>query len=76
VIKLYQIFEKRYACLRYLDELSNDARGQSTGAYQVIEKFVKPSGNSGRVCVPRNWIGKRVKVFLLEPIAENEQIDE
>jgi putative transposon-encoded protein len=37
-------------------------------AYQVIEKIVKSSGNSGRVYVPKEWVGKKVKVFLLEPI--------
>ena len=42
-------------------------------AYQVLEKFVKPSGNSGRVYVPKEWIGKRVKVFLLEPVDEAEE---
>ena len=47
-----------------------------TTAYQVIDKTVKPIGNSGGILVPKKWIGKRVKVFLLEPVAENEQIDE
>lgn len=42
-------------------------------AYQVIEKFVKSSGNSGRVYVPKEWIGRRVKVFLLEPVDDREQ---
>lgn len=42
-------------------------------AYQVIEKFVKPSGNSGRVYVPKEWVGKRVKVFLLDPVNETEE---
>lgn len=37
-------------------------------AYQIIEKTVKPSGNSGRVYVPVDWIGKKVKVVLLEPL--------
>ncbi len=37
-------------------------------AYEVIEKEVKLSGNSGRVYVPKEWVGKRVKVMLLEPI--------
>jgi putative transposon-encoded protein len=37
-------------------------------AYQVIEKEVKSSGNSGRVYVPKDWIGKRVKVLLLDPL--------
>lgn len=39
-------------------------------AYQVIEKTVKASGNSGRVYVPKEWVGKKVKVFLLEPITK------
>lgn len=37
-------------------------------AYQVIEKTVKSSGNSGRVYVPKEWIGKRVKVLLMDPL--------
>jgi putative transposon-encoded protein len=41
-------------------------------AYQVIEKVVKASGSSGRVYVPPDWIGKRVKILLLEPIAADE----
>lgn len=38
--------------------------------YQVIEKIVKAAGNSGRVYVPNNWVGKRVKVVLLEPVED------
>jgi putative transposon-encoded protein len=41
-------------------------------AFQVVEKLVKPSGNSGRVYVPKEWIGKRVKIFLIEPINGEE----
>lgn len=41
-------------------------------AYQVIEKTVKASGNSGRVYVPKEWVGKKVKVFLLEPASEEK----
>jgi len=37
-------------------------------AFQVIEKTVKTSGNSGRVYVPKDWVGKKVKVLLLESI--------
>jgi putative transposon-encoded protein len=39
-------------------------------AYQIVEKTVKQSGNSGRVYVPVEWVGKKVKVALLEPIIE------
>ena len=35
--------------------------------FEMLEKQVKKSGNSGRVYVPVEWIGKRVKVVLLEP---------
>jgi len=41
-------------------------------AYQVIEKIVKLSGNSGRVYVPKEWVGKKVKIFLLEPASEEK----
>jgi putative transposon-encoded protein len=41
-------------------------------AYQIVEKKVKASGNSGRVYVPKEWVGKKVKVFLLEPVTEEE----
>lgn len=39
-------------------------------AYQIIEKTVKPSGNSGRVYVPVDWVDKKVKVVLLEPLED------
>ncbi len=41
-------------------------------AYQVIEKTVRASGNSGRVYVPKEWVGKKVKLFLLEPVTNGE----
>jgi len=37
-------------------------------AYQIVEKVVKLSGNSGRVYVPIDWVGKKVKVVLIEPL--------
>jgi len=40
-------------------------------AYQVIEKVVSAGGNSGRVYVPKEWIGKRVKIVLIEPLDHN-----
>ena len=38
---------------------------QLTG-FEMIEKQVNQSGNSGRVYVPFEWIGKRVKIILIE----------
>ncbi len=40
-------------------------------AYQIIEKTVKQSGNSGRVYVPIEWVGKKVKIVLLEPLEKH-----
>jgi putative transposon-encoded protein len=37
-------------------------------AYQVVEKVVSAGGNSGRVYVPKEWIGKRVKIVLVDPM--------
>jgi len=34
--------------------------------YEVLEKVVREGGNSGRVYLPKSWIGKRVKIILLE----------
>jgi putative transposon-encoded protein len=34
--------------------------------YEMLEKKVNKSGNSGRVYVPMEWLGKNVKVILLE----------
>jgi len=36
--------------------------------YEAIEKVVTASGNSGRIYAPADWIGKRVKLILLEPL--------
>ena len=34
--------------------------------FEMLEKQVKRSENSGRVYVPVEWIEKRVKIILLE----------
>lgn len=33
---------------------------------EVLEKCVKPSGSSGKIYLPSEWIGRRVKVVKLE----------
>lgn len=43
----------------------------SLDAYQVIEKVVRAGGNSGRVYVPKEWIDKRVKIVLVEPLVSD-----
>lgn len=34
--------------------------------FEMLEKRVTKSGNSGRVYVPIEWIGKKVKIILVE----------
>ena len=33
---------------------------------EMIEKEVKQSGNSGRVYLPLEWVGKHVKIIRIE----------
>ena len=33
---------------------------------EMIQKEVKPSGSSGRVYLPPDWIGKHVKIIRLD----------
>ena len=44
----------------------------NTEAYQVLDKTVKSIGNSGGILVPKKWVGRRVKVLLLEEVDEEE----
>jgi putative transposon-encoded protein len=34
--------------------------------YEILEKIPELGGNSGRVYVPKSWIGKKVRVVLIE----------
>jgi putative transposon-encoded protein len=43
----------------------------TTRAYEVIERPVKSMGNSGGIYLPKDWIGKMVKILLIEPLDEN-----
>ncbi|NOQ53097.1 MAG: DUF2080 family transposase-associated protein [Thermoplasmata archaeon] len=33
---------------------------------EMLEKEVKKSGNSGRIYLPPDWIGKRVKIIRID----------
>jgi putative transposon-encoded protein len=37
----------------------------------VIDRPVKAMGNSGGIYLPKEWIGKQVKVLLIEPIEKS-----
>ena len=45
-------------------------REVTTKCYGSIDSKVGEGGNSGRVYVPKSWMGKRVTVLLLEPPVE------
>lgn len=34
--------------------------------FEMLEKQVNKSGNSGRVYTPIEWVGKKVKIILVE----------
>jgi len=34
--------------------------------YEVVEKKAERGGNSSRVYVPKHWLGKKVRVVLIE----------
>ena len=34
--------------------------------YEVVEKKPERGGNSARIYVPKHWIGKKVRVVLIE----------
>ena len=38
-----------------------EVRGQ-----EMLEKVVKRSGNSGRIYLPPDWVGKRVKIIRVD----------
>jgi len=42
-------------------------------AYEVIERTVKGRGTSGGVYLPVGWIGKRVKILLLDPVESESE---
>ena len=62
----------KYLLYGYILRGMNEQMEIKVLAFQVVEKVVKVSGNSGRVYVPKEWVGKKVKVFLLEPVANGE----
>lgn len=52
--------------------MSSDTMEVTLNAYQVIEKIATATGSSAHVFVPKEWAGKKVKVFLLEEISGKE----
>ncbi|OPY77350.1 MAG: hypothetical protein A4E64_01155 [Syntrophorhabdus sp. PtaU1.Bin058] len=54
--------------LKDVDELKNVLGKVKFEVYgeEMLEKTVKQSGNSGRVYLPPEWIGKHVKIIRID----------
>ncbi len=44
----------------------NDPSKFEVYGQEMIEKTVKKSGNSGRIYLPPDWVGKRVKIIRVD----------
>lgn len=42
----------------------------TTKCYAIIDRVAGPAGNSARVHIPKAWVGKKVRVLLLDPLEE------
>ncbi|MHA2298386.1 MAG: DUF2080 family transposase-associated protein [Candidatus Hodarchaeales archaeon] len=38
--------------------------------FEMLDRKVKQSGNSGRIYLPKDWIGKRVKIIRVSKLDE------
>lgn len=47
-------------------ELPTDKVKFEVYGQEMIEKTVKSSGNSGRIYLPPDWVGHRVKIVKIE----------
>ena len=45
--------------------MQKEVKLELTG-FEMLEKQVNKSGNSGRVYLPIEWAGKKVKIILIE----------
>lgn len=45
--------------------MKKETKIELTG-FEMLEKQVNKSGNSGRVYLPVEWVGKKVKIILVE----------
>jgi putative transposon-encoded protein len=41
-----------------------------TEFYDYLVKTVSTTGNSGHILVPKEWVGKKVKILLVEPLGD------
>jgi putative transposon-encoded protein len=63
--------QKKETGLKETGMESQDSRNISKTKFEVfgeemIEKEVKPSGNSGRVYLPLDWVGTHIKIIRID----------
>jgi len=73
---LCQLDENMVALKREMDQKEVAGESQDFGksskakfgvfGVEMIEKEVKPSGNTGRIYLPLDWVGKHVKIIRLD----------
>lgn len=51
----------------------NELMKVTLDAYQIIEKDAKQGGNSGKVYVLIDWVGKRVKIVPIESLIGDKE---
>ena len=54
--------------LKEISGKPEDPRKAKFGLFglEMIEKEVKPRGNTGRVYLPQDWVGKLVKIIRID----------
>jgi putative transposon-encoded protein len=53
------------AQIKEMNYIQNRSKFEVYGE-EMIEKIVKQSGNSGRVYLPPEWVGKHVKIIRID----------
>ena len=74
---MFRLIEKKRVALKRETGLKEiQMKSQDTGnarktkfevfGEEMIEKEVKPSGNSGRVYLPLDWVGMHIKIIRID----------
>jgi len=60
--------EKAVKITEQVEELNSPKHKVKFEVYgeEMVEKLVKQSGNCGRVYLPPDWVGKRVKIIRID----------
>ena len=59
-------YRNLYLVVSYIVAIMKKETNIRLTGFEMLEKQVTKSGNSGRVYVPIEWMGKKVKIILVE----------